>query len=103
MSKRLAVQVVTADVRGECAFIRSRACGGLSELRGLLKSFRRYDEFGAAVCFCLIGGAFPIILAGPWKTPLDSQQTTLVSNAEQGLFGRLGVKGSKQGSLGSSS
>ena len=37
MSKRLAVQVVTADMRGACAFIRSRACGCLSELRSLLK------------------------------------------------------------------
>ena len=37
MSKRLAVQDVTADMRGACAFIPSRACGCLSELRSLLK------------------------------------------------------------------
>ena len=37
MSKRLAVQVVTADMQGACAFIRSRACGGLSEMPSLLK------------------------------------------------------------------
>ena len=53
---------------------------------GLIRVLR-YDEAGVAVCFFLIGGAFPIIgrmiamrivhddiyetfLAGPWKTPL---------------------------------
>ena len=55
--------------------------------RSGLINFRRYNEIGVAVCFYLIGDAFPIIgrmismrvvhsdiyeafLAGPWKTPL---------------------------------